>query len=159
MPMKDPGFMTRPVGGPGGEGPIHSEEKRGKPNREPRKNVLFYAAEGSEAGDRLQRFLESRVPGCRPQAFRTIEKLAERLKSPGGALRVAVLQAGSHKDLEELIALRRLLEDVKTILLAPDREEGTIALAHQLRPRFLASVNNDLGSVAAVLEKMLAHPG
>ena len=117
--------------------------------------VLLYARESAEPGNKLQNFLETHVPGSNPEVYHTIEGLAERLKAPHRGEVVAVLQANSQEDLAALLSIRHRLQDIKTILLAPDREEETIALAHQLRPRFLSYINNDLYPVAAVLEKML----
>ena len=91
--------------------------------------------------------------------YRTIEGLAERLKAPHEGGVVAVLQANSREDLTALLSLHHRLQDIKTILLAPDRKEETIALAHQLRPRFLSYINNDFHHVASVLEKMLKEHG
>jgi hypothetical protein len=121
--------------------------------------VLLYTREPAEAGNRLQNFLETHVPGSNPEVYHTIEGLAERLKAPHRGEVVAVLQANSPEDLAALLSIRHRLQDIKTILLAPDREEETIALAHQLRPRFLSYINNDLYDVAAVLEKMLKNHG
>jgi hypothetical protein len=121
--------------------------------------VLLYAREPAGAGNRLQNFLEIHVPGSRMEVYRTIEGLAERLKAPHEGDVVAVLQASSQEDLAGLFSIRHRLQDIKTILLAPDREEETIALAHQLRPRFLTYANNDLYNVAAVLEKILKNHG
>lgn len=117
-------------------------------------NVLLYTPESKEAENRLQNFLESHVPGCKTEVYRTIEGLAERLKAPNEGQWVAVLQAYSRKDLEALLSLAPGLKDLKTILLVPDRDGETISLAHRLRPRFLSDVNSDLHEVAAVLEKM-----
>ena len=91
--------------------------------------------------------------------YHTVEGLAERLKAPQEGGVIAVLQANSQEDLSALFSIRHRLENIKTIILAPDREEETIALAHQLRPRFLGYINNDLYPVAAVLEKMLKDRG
>jgi len=121
--------------------------------------VLLYARESAEPGNKLQNFLETHVPGSNPEVYHTIEGLAERLKAPHRGEVVAVLQANSQEDLAALLSIRHRLQDIKTILLAPDREEETIALAHQLRPRFLSYINNDLYDVAAVLEKMLKNHG
>jgi hypothetical protein len=121
--------------------------------------VLLYAREPVEPGNRLQIFLETHVPGSKMEVYRTIEGLAERLKAPHAGDMVAVLQANSQEDLAALFSIRHRLQDIKTILLAPDREEETIALAHQLRPRFLTYINSNLHHVAAVLEKMLKDRG
>jgi hypothetical protein len=121
--------------------------------------VLLYSRESAESGNRLQRFLETRLPGRQMEVHRTIEGLGERLKAPHEGEMVAVLQANSREDLSALLSIRHPLQNIKTILLAPDREEETIALAHQLRPRFLSYIDNDLDDVAAVLEKMLKGHG
>ena len=118
-------------------------------------NVLLYTPGTEESGGPLRSFLETHVPGGRMDVYRTIEGLTEGLKAPHEGEVVAVLQANSREDLSALLSLRHWLQDIKTILLAPDREEETIALAHQLRPRFLSYIDNDLYNVAAVLGKML----
>ncbi len=121
--------------------------------------VLLYARETAETENRLQRFLESHLPWSKMEVFRTIEGLGERLKAPHGGEMVAVLQANTQEDLAALLSIHHRLQGIKTILLAPDREEETIARAHQLRPRFLGYTHNDLHGVAAVLEKMLKGNG
>jgi hypothetical protein len=121
--------------------------------------VLLYNRESGATGNRLQSFLETHVPGCKVEMYRTIEGLAERLKAPHESEVVAVLRANSREDLMALLSIQHRLQDIKTILLAPDGEKETNSLAHQLRPRFLSCINNDLHNVAAVLEKMLKHEG
>jgi hypothetical protein len=124
-----------------------------------RMKVLLYARGPAETGNQLQNFLETHVPGCKTEVYRTIEGLAERLKAPHEGGVVAVLRADNREDLMALLSIRLGLQNVRTILLAPDREDTTIALAHQLRPRFLSYINNDLDNVSAVLEKMLKTGG
>jgi len=121
--------------------------------------VLLYTPGTGESGNRLRSFLETHVPGSKMDVYHTVEGLAERLKAPREGEVVAVLQTNSQEDLSALFSIRHRLENVKTIILAPDREEETIALAHQLRPRFLGYLNDDLYRVAAVLEKMLKDHG
>lgn len=121
--------------------------------------VLLYARDTAESGRKLQRLLEDRVPGKKMEMYRTIEGLKERLKAPHEGEMIAVLEASSRDDLDALLSIRQRLQGIKTILLAPDREEETVALAHQLRPRFLTYINNDPANVAAVLEKMLKNGG
>ena len=121
--------------------------------------VLLYSRETPESGNKLQRFLETHVPRSKLEVYRTIEGLGKRLKAPHEGEMLAVLQANSQDDLSAFLSIRHRLQDIKTILLAPDREEETIARAHQLRPRFLSYINNDLYGVAAVLEKMLKDHG
>ncbi len=126
-----------------------------------RKKVLLYTPGTEESGNRIQSLLEMYVPERQMDVYHTIEGLAEGLKAPHEGEVVAVLQANSQEDLSALLSIRHWLQNIKTILLAPNREEETIALSHQLRPRFLSYINNDndLYHVAAVLEKMLKDHG
>ena len=79
--------------------------------------VLLYARESEATGNRLQSFLETHVPGCKVEMYRTIEGLAERLKAPHEGGVVAVLEANSREDLTALLSLHHRLQDIKTILL------------------------------------------
>jgi hypothetical protein len=121
--------------------------------------VLLYTPGIEESGNRLQSFLEAHVPGRKMDVYHTIEGLAERLRAPHEGEVVAILQANSQEDLSALLSIRHRLQNIKTILLAPDRGEDTIALAHQLHPRFLGYIDNDLNHVASVLEKMMQDHG
>jgi len=47
-----------------------------------------------------------------------------------------------------------LFQNIRIILLLPNKEPETVAMAHQLRPRFLAGRNSDLAEGPAVLKKM-----
>jgi hypothetical protein len=51
--------------------------------------------------------------------------------------------------------MRHLLQDVRTILILPDRRAETIATGHNLQPRFLGCLDDDAEEIAAVLKKML----
>ena len=68
---------------------------------------------------------------------------------------MAVLLAASKGQLSELLSLRELLNDVRIILILPDRGRETISQGHLLRPRFLSYADGDLTDVIAVLSKML----
>ncbi|MCD6199973.1 MAG: hypothetical protein J7K15_15635, partial [Deltaproteobacteria bacterium] len=54
-------------------------------------------------------------------------------------------------------SVRDLIWDLRLILILPDREAGTIAKGHILRPRFLTYLDSDFTEVAAVLKKMLSN--
>jgi hypothetical protein len=55
----------------------------------------------------------------------------------------------------DILSIQYLFRDTPIILFAPDNEKETIALAHQLRPRFLGDFNTDCRTVSQVLEKMI----
>jgi hypothetical protein len=104
--------------------------------------------------------IEAIVPAGEIEIYQTINSLSRRLRQPRYDLAVAVLLASSKQDLLELLSIRHLLDDLRVILLLPDREKDTIAKGHTLRPRFLTYADSDLLDVAVVLSKMLrnSHP-
>ena len=70
---------------------------------------------------------------------------------------IAVLLAASHKELQELLSIKELLQHIRIILLLPDHENETIANGHKLYPRFLSYCDGNLDDVAAVLSKMIQY--
>ncbi len=123
-------------------------------------NLLLYTTETKENGKHLQSVIEGLVPEDKAEIYRTIDSLSHRLRQPRCDLDVAILLAASNEDLMDLLTISDLLDDLRVILLLPNREKDTIAKGHTLRPRFLTYVDSNLSDVAAVLSKMLqnTHP-
>jgi len=118
-------------------------------------SVLLYSAEKKAAGQRIQRVLEVLVAEERREIYRTIEDVAIRLRRPVYDIDVAILLAITREELRLMMPLRELLDDVRIILVLPDRGRDTIAKGHSLRPRFLTYADSDFVDVGAVLGRML----
>jgi len=56
---------------------------------------------------------------------------------------------------KNILSIGHLFQNIRIILLVPSKEAETVALAHQLRPRFLTDINSDFAEITAVLKKML----
>jgi len=121
-------------------------------------SLLFYAASPQGAGQRLEQVLEAFLPAHETRVCRSMEDLLTRLRQPGN-VDIAILLAASREELCGLVDIRELLQDVRIILVLPDREEATIAKAHRLWPRFLTDCDSDFDDVVAVLTKMLTIRG
>ena len=119
--------------------------------------LLFYAREEHGAGERLQTLIEELVSEDNIEICMTIGSLFQRLRQPTYDLSIVVLLAADSQDLTELLSVRDLIWDLRLILILPDRETGTIAKGHILRPRFLTYLDSDFTEVAAVLKKMLSN--
>lgn len=63
--------------------------------------------------------------------------------------------AATRQELLDLKAMWSLFEGLRTILILPDGEKETVAMAHTMRPRFISCGDRDLRDVKAVLEKMM----
>jgi hypothetical protein len=117
--------------------------------------VLLYTRTNAPSGTRLKQFLETRLSGVEVETYETLEDLSRRFTQPLQDPSVAILLFTEGDELAETLALRHRFQDASLVLIVPNRDPETIARAHQLRPRFLTDLQNDLTAVTAVVEKML----
>jgi len=115
-------------------------------------NVILYVP-NSDQNDIRQR-IEGLIPEKTLKVYRTLEGLLERLHRPIDPETIMIIVASSREKLSEVSPLRRILGDVRTVVVVPDQEPATVALAHQLRPRFLTYASSDFDDLFAVLRKM-----
>ncbi len=117
--------------------------------------MILFSSESPTAESRLFQVLESRFPGEEITLCKSAEALCRSLSVPLNPSTTAVLLAGSRKTLTELVALAPLFRNMWIILILPDRETSTVALAHSLRPRYLTYTDIDfVEPVASVLGKL-----
>lgn len=119
--------------------------------------ILVYIKENNGAGERLQKVIEAIVPDEQIERFRTTEDLYRRLYQPGTRPGLAVLMATNRQELSEILSFQNLLFDVRIIIILPDREEDTFALACELYPRFASYVDSDFMDISAVLRQMIQN--
>ena len=117
--------------------------------------IFLYAKAGEPSGDKLERSIKMHLPKIEMEIYRRINKLSGRLTEPIANISIAILLMTSQEDLKSILSIQSLFQDIPKILIVPDRKAETIALAHQLRPRFLSDINSDFDEVTAVLKKML----
>lgn len=122
--------------------------------------MIFYADKKQGFGKQLWEYNSRLGPKDQGTFYATFSDLKESLTRPGNDLDIVVLLANDHEDLLNLIAIKKLLLDYRTILILPDSEKVTISLGHKLYPRFLSYANSRINDVALVLDKMIAdiHP-
>ena len=120
--------------------------------------VILYAKAGDPNGDQLKQLLETHVPGIEVESCETLLTLTGRLSQAGQDPSLVILLCTNHKDLTGVFPIRRWLQNIGIILILPDSDPETIALGHQLRPRFLTDIQQDFMIVAAVVEKLLKIP-
>jgi hypothetical protein len=134
------------------------EEIRVKKGDSFRMNVIFYISATGEIIDRFQGVVEMIALKANTEVLQSIPELYEKLCQPNcDGPTFAVLLASNKRDLIELIALRHLLSDTPLILILPDTRKTTTAMGHELSPRFLTCVDNNVNEVGEVLEKMLKN--
>jgi hypothetical protein len=119
--------------------------------------VVLYANEGNEpASKRLQNVIETCVPANSLEVFGSSRDFAKRIYQIPRKIDVAVLFAQNHDQLFELISLKDFLNDVRIILILPDREHLTVKRGHTLFPKYTSYIDSNATDVASVLNKMIS---
>jgi hypothetical protein len=117
--------------------------------------ILFCILPGDRpAGQRLEQLAKRLRDVASVQVVRQLDAVRATLLYRPEEIRVAVLYAATRQDLQDFKSIWSLLQDMRTILILPDGEEETFAVAHSMRPRFISCGERDLCDVVAVLEKM-----
>jgi hypothetical protein len=117
--------------------------------------VLYYGTTNNGAGKRLLKAIESVVPIKDTEVYRNIEELGRRLRFPTRDVSISVFFAKSKADLFDLILIKKLLLDLRILIVLPDADNETITMGHALFPRFLTYADSDFKDVEAVLEKII----
>jgi hypothetical protein len=86
---------------------------------------------------------------------RSLGTLQRKLRQPNSGQDILLVFLSSRARLAEFIGLRDLVGDMRLVLVLPDREQGTVALGHLLRPRLISYRDGDFLDVASVLVRML----
>jgi hypothetical protein len=117
--------------------------------------LLVYIPRKDEQGKQLQGMIGNFFCQDSIEIFYDFTRFDFRLRNRTGHEDIALLYASTSKDLNDLIACRNLLSNLRLVIILPDSEENTIAKGHLLRPRFLSYQDNGFSDLSAVLQKML----
>ena len=120
-----------------------------------RTDVILYSMFLEGIGLQLRKMIEDVVPNENTEIYSTIDTLGKRLRQPSYNIAIAVLLISGREELRDVISIRHLFDNIKIILILPDRKNETIVLGHKLRPRFLSYTDHNFIDVAVVLENML----
>ena len=120
-----------------------------------RTDVILYSMFLEGTGEQLRKMIEDIVPKENTEIYSTIDTLGKRLRRPFYNIAIAVLLISSREELRDVLSIRHLFDNIKIVLILPDRKNETIVMGHKLRPRFLSYTGGDFKDVAAVLKKML----
>ncbi len=116
--------------------------------------VIFFLPE-SISDERFQGLVELVNSQAEAVVAQTLEGLTHNLRQPKHDLAFAVLITSNQEELTSLIKLGILLEDLRIVLILPDRDGDTITMGHKLYPRFLTDIEDTSNTLELVINKML----
>jgi hypothetical protein len=114
--------------------------------------VYFSSPAGSRPSflDRLHQLL----PEAQPEVFVSLEDFKRRLRRPKNDSSITIVFSPSREDLSALGSVREYLGKVHLLLVLPDQEAATLALAHRLLPSFITYVDSDFTELLSVVNKL-----
>ena len=116
--------------------------------------LIFFSPLIDEGNRLLNNLIDHFTAVSGLEIYRTIDTLCERLREPQTNDIILVLFTTSKSSLLEIISITKLLQDVKIVLVLPDRKDETIAKGHMLRPRFVTYADTDFKELYSVINRM-----
>jgi hypothetical protein len=116
--------------------------------------LLLYAPVSEDVRERVVDTLEPVVPDHDVRVCATIGNLYRKLQTSRQHRTIAVLVLSNRNDLKKLCSIRPVFRDVRILLVLPDTEEETIAMAHRFQPRYLTFVDKNIPALATVVDRM-----
>jgi len=114
--------------------------------------VLLYTTASEGIVERAKTVLQSSVSDG-IEVYQTINDLSLRLRGAKDTA-IVILLVGNREDFLDLLAIRQLFRNIRIIVVVPDTEHETIAMAHRLRPRYLTYIDGNFLGLSAVVNKM-----
>lgn len=116
--------------------------------------TIFYTDE-KEYSEKLlgSEFLES-IPDIEYEKISSLKRLSSILCKPLNEIAVIIAATSSVKELADLVEMKTLLDNIRVILILPDRSRHALILGSKLSPSFITYRENDAKDIISVLNKI-----
>jgi hypothetical protein len=115
-------------------------------------NLFVYMPTPGDKGDELLKALAPYVSRGSLDVFSDLPSFAVRARQPKDPFSIALIWDPSKEDLREIARMRDFLTGVRTLLVLPDQETETIALAHKILPNYITYIDEGVSEVVSVLD-------
>ncbi|MEN6311485.1 MAG: hypothetical protein ABFD80_08110 [Acidobacteriota bacterium] len=117
-------------------------------------NLFIYMPGQDAKGGELLSAVAPFVSGGCLEVFPDLLDFAARIRRPKDALSIALIWNPARQDLRELGAMRDFLGGVRTLLVLPDEDRETVALAHKIFPAYITYVDDGISEIVSVLKRL-----
>jgi hypothetical protein len=93
------------------------------------------------------------------EVFSDLPSFAARVRRPKESLSVALIWNPTKEELREIGAMKHFLEGVKVLLVLPDQEAETVALAHRILPAYISYLDEGIFEIVPVLKRLTGVRG
>jgi type III secretion system FlhB-like substrate exporter len=122
-------------------------------------SVIYYSSNDNETALRLQEIIEAATQEENIEIYQSMEGLSKRLRQPDLENNIAVVLISAMAEIFQICSIKRLSNDIRVILILPDRSPEVISAGYKLHPRFISYADSDFKEVAIVLRRMLKLVG
>ena len=116
--------------------------------------TLFYTSNASKEKERFKIDIQHHIPFIIIETVNSIYQLQKSLMRPMNRISAAVLWVGHHSELTYLIELLPYFDNIRIIIILPDRSPDSMPLALRLMPSFISYADKDLDDIISVLKQI-----
>ena len=113
--------------------------------------TVLYTNGIEHVGEKLKNIIHTQVPEMQVKICNSIEHLSQIFRQPLNNVSVVVLMVTTKDELVQFNLMSALFDNIRIILILPDRQKDILALAHKLKTSFVSYIDSDLQDVASVL--------
>ena len=113
--------------------------------------TVLYADDLTTLGETLKSIIQAQVSGIQVEDCNSIEHISQILRQPLNNVSVIIFLMASIEELVQINSMHTLFDNIRVILILPDRSSDTIALGLNLKTSFISYIDSDLQDVASVL--------
>jgi hypothetical protein len=117
-------------------------------------SVIYYNSVANDCSERLQKILVAEAKE-NLEFYQSIEGLSKRLYQPAVENNIAIVLINSISEIYQIRSIKKLSNDIRIILILPDRSTEVISAGYKIHPRFISYSDSDFREVAIVLRRML----
>ncbi len=118
--------------------------------------LIVYAPSGSEMTEQVLSVVDKAARAEEFDWCASLESFLKKFKATN-QYSTALLLIEKQSDLGELVRFNDYFDGLRVILILPDLEEGTVALANRLFPRFVTCIHSDFRELSAVIRNILKY--
>ncbi len=117
-------------------------------------NLFLYLPRPGGRGDDLLSAVAPFVSQGSLEVFPDLKSFSDGIRRPKNALSIALIWNPTKEDLRKVGSMRDLLSGVRILLVLPDQEKETIALAHKIFPTYITYIDGDIFEIVSVLKHL-----
>ncbi len=117
-------------------------------------NYLFAPESVVERQTIFREMSEAIGPDSRLEMFPDFAAFGARLRRFNNPEIIVILAVGK-EEMPSILSLFDLIRDAAIIIMLSDEEQKTVTSAIRLRPKFMGSMDGDLGKIVSIVKKLV----